>query len=638
MPQPNRQTLESMIEIRTTRRQAMQSIVAAGGAMTAFWCLPGESEVAAASTDTEPLRFANLPHVLKDAANGEASTIGVADGFETQVLLAWGDPLFADVEPMDFKNPSAADQAKQFGYNNDFVAFMPLPRGSKNSRRGLLCVNNEYTISELMFSGITEENKLETLTEDQIQVERAAHGHSIAEIVQDDHGHWRVVIDSHFNRRITPDTEVHLSGPAAGHERLKTEQDPSGRKVMGTLNNCSGGMTPWGTVLSGEENFHEYFAGELQTTDESANHARYGVSGQVDYALHQMDRRFHLDQTPHEPNRFGWVVEIDPYQPESTPVKRTALGRMKHEGATTAVSHDGRVVVYMGDDETFEYFYKFVTDGKFDARDPLASRNLLDKGTLYVARFNPDGLLDWLPLVFGQGPLTPTNGFSSQGDVLIETRRAADLVGATPMDRPEDVEENPVTQNVFLALTNNVKRTSEQLTSSNPRSENKHGHIIELTIPKVAGKADHTARSHPWDIFLLAGHLEEDGGWYQGQQPETWISCPDNLTFDNEGRLWIATDGFETKSGILDGAYVCEVAGPRRALTKQFFHVPTGAELCGPCFTPDNSTLFVAVQHPGGDSTFDDPSTRWPNSAESDLPPRPAVVAITRKGGGPIGG
>ncbi|MDG2014092.1 MAG: PhoX family phosphatase, partial [Pirellulaceae bacterium] len=453
-----------------------------------------------------------------------------------------------------------------------------------------------------------------------------------------DDGHWRIIKESHFNRRITLDTEVRFSGPAAGHDRLKTTQDPTGKKGAGTLNNCSGGVTPWGTVLSGEENFHEYFVGALNAPGEAENHARYGVGNACDSAIYRLDQRFHLDQAPCEPNRFGWVAEIDPYHPDSTPVKRTALGRMKHEGAATSISHDGRVVVYMGDDETFEYFYKFVTAGTFDPKNPRAAKDLLDEGTLYVAKFKPDGLLDWMPLIFGQGPLTSSNGFSSQADVLIETRRAADLMGATPMDRPEDVEENPVTQNVFLALSNNTERTNEQLSPANPRSGNQHGHIIELTIPQVGNQADHTALSHPWEIFLLAGHLENDGGWYQGHQPETWISCPDNLTFDNTGRLWIATDGFENKSGILDGAYVCEVAGPRRALTKQFFHVPTGAELCGPCFTPDNSTLFVAVQHPGGDSTFDQPSTRWPNPPDSDLPPRPSVVAITRKGGGPIGG
>ena len=637
MERAKRRTLENIIEIRTTRRQAMQGILAAGGAMTAFWCLPAEAD-STASTDSEHTGFASLPHVVAEEAGDEASTIGVADGFETQVLLAWGDPLFADVEPMDFHNPSAEDQKKQFGYNNDFVAFMPLPRGSDNSRHGLLCVNNEYTIPELMFAGITDSNKLEALSENQILLEKAAHGHSIAEIMQDDDGHWRVIKEGHFNRRITLGTEVRISGPAAGHDRLKTPEDPTGQKVEGTLNNCSGGVTPWGTVLSGEENFHEYFVGDLSDPGEAENHARYGVKDACDSAIYRLDQRFHLDQAPCEPNRFGWVVEIDPYHPDSMPVKRTALGRMKHEGAATAISHDGRVVVYMGDDETFEYFYKFVTKGSFDPKRPLAAKDLLDEGTLYVAKFHPDGLLDWLPLIFGQGPLTSSNGFTSQADVLIETRRAADLLGATPMDRPEDVEENPVTQNVFLALTNNIERTDAQLSPANPRPSNRHGHIIELSIPKVGNRADHTALSHPWDIFLMAGHLEDDGGWYQGHQPETWISCPDNLTFDNAGRLWIATDGFETKSGILDGAYVCEVAGPRRALTKQFFHVPIGAELCGPCFTPDNSTLFVAVQHPGGNSTFDQPSTRWPNPPESDLPPRPSVVAITRKGGGPIGG
>lgn len=644
MDKPLRNTLEEMIETRTTRRQAIKGILATGGAMTAVWCLPGAGQTFAASTDQTTTEsdgvttFAELPHVVSKEAGEKAKDIGVVEGYNTQVLLRWGDPLFADVDPMDYQNPTAEGQAKQFGYNNDFIAYLPLEKGSSNSRHGLLCVNNEFTNPELMFSGIRYGDKLETRTDDHIRIEMAAHGHSVVEIKQDEEGAWSVVTDGRYNRRFTMHTPFRVSGPAAGHARMKTEQDPDGKEILGTISNCSGGVTPWGTVLSGEENFHFYFRGEMGQHKEADNHKRYGVRGKGDYSFYRIEDRFKLDQTPNEPNRFGWVVEIDPYDPDSVPVKRTALGRMKHEGAATAISHDGRVVVYTGDDERFEYLYKFVTEEQYQPGNTKHNKNLLDKGTLYVARFGDDGMVHWLPLVHGHGPLTWKNGFHSQADVVIEARRAADFLGATPMDRPEDVEENPVTRNVFLALTNNTSRSKIRVDDANPRAKNVHGHIIELEIPKIDGLPNHGAELHQWSIFLRAGRLEEDDAWYQGHKPDTWVSCPDNITFDLQGRLWIATDGFEKTSGILDGVYACEVAGPRRALTKQFFHVPTGAELCGPCFTPDNSTLFVGVQHPAERSTFDEPSTRWPNPPESDLPPMPSVVAITRKGGGPVGG
>ena len=654
MDKPQRTTLEEHIENRTTRREAIKGILAAGGAMTAVWCMP-ESASATTASATSTLGDAaktsgqasssglsalpELPHVLKEGEDKEAIiTIGVVEGYETQVLVSWGDPLFADVQPMDYRNPSAADQSKQFGYNNDFVAYMPIKWGSGNSQHGLLCVNNEFTNPELMFSGIKYEDKLETRTDNHIAVEAAATGHSVVEIKQDKEGHWQVIQASKFNRRITMHTEFEVRGPAAGNTRMKTEQDPSGRKVFGTVSNCSGGVTPWGTVLSGEENIHYYFRGKLIDLKEEANHKRMGVTGFGDYAFYRTDPRFDLAVTPNEPNRFGWIVEIDPYDPESKPVKRTALGRMRHEGAATAINHDGRVVCYTGDDERFEYLYKFVSEEKYDPKNTKKNRNLLDTGILYVARFEADGSVKWLPLVHGEGPLTWKNKFRSQADVLIETRSAADYLGATPMDRPEDVEENPVTRNVFVVLTNNNERSQIRVDQANPRKDNVHGHIIELEIPKINGKPDHAATEHSWSIFIKGGRLEEDDAWYGGHNPNTWLSCPDNIAFDNQGRLWIATDGFDKSSGVLDGVYACEVAGPQRALTKQFFHVPIGAELCGPCFTPDNSTLFVAVQHPGEYSTFDEPSTRWPNAPDSNLPPLPSVVAITKKGGGPIAG
>ena len=646
MDRPLRTTLEQIIKAKTNRREAVKGILAAGGAMTAVWCLPNMAAGNSAFEDVNSivvgenstLGFQELPHVNETADAKQVASIGVADGYNTQVLIRWGDPVVAGAVSMDLLAPDAKQQEMQFGYNNDFLAYVPFQRGSDDSRHGILCVNHEFTNPELMFAGITYEDKLEARSDEQIRIEAASHGHSIVEIRQNDDQSWHVVGGSLLNRRFTMNTEFRISGPAAGHPRMQTEQDPSGKRVLGTISNCSGGVTPWGTVLSGEENIQYYFHGDVGDSAEADNHERLGIDGTGDYAFFRLDKRFDLGVTPNEPNRFGWVVEIDPYDPDRPAVKRTALGRFRHEGAATAVNRDGRVVVYSGDDERFEYLYKFVSAQKFDPDNLENNRDLLDDGVLYVARFNADGSVQWLPLVYGAGPLTWKNGFYSQADVLIDTRKAADFLGATPMDRPEDVEENPVTHNVFVVLSSNDERTDDQLEPANPRSNNVHGHIVELEIPLFDGKPDHASTDHGWSMFLKAGQLEQDDAWYQGQKPNTWLSCPDNITFDNQGRLWIATDGFQKVSGVLDGIYACEVAGPKRALTKQFFHVPIGAELCGPCFTPDNSTLFVAVQHPGEYSTFDEPSTRWPNDPASDLPPQPSVVAITRSGGGAIRG
>jgi secreted PhoX family phosphatase len=493
-----------------------------------------------------------------------------------------------------------------------------------------------------MFPGLRP-GDLDKVSKEQADIELAAHGHGVIEIRRNDTaGTWAVVEDSRYNRRITAlATECRISGPAAGDARLRTNGDPTGTRVVGTLNNCAGGKTPWGTVLIAEENFHQYFAGDPDKTPEARNLKRYGFKPVSEYAWSRYYDRFDVEKDPREPNKFGWMVEFDPYDPTSVPVKRTALGRFKHEGATTLVNKDGRVVAYSGDDERFEYLYRFVTNGRFDPRNRDANRDLLDQGTLSVAKFFDDGRLTWMPLIWGQGPLTAENGFASQADVLIETRRAADLLGATPMDRPEDVETNPVTGIVFVVLTYNDKRRPDQVSPLHPRGPDPHGQIVELIPPGGRGAdRDHAASEYRWEIFLMGGdpRKPEDGAKYHAQVSENgWLSAPDNIAFDRKGRIWIATDGLP-RFGIADGAYVAETEGPLRALTRQFYRTPIGAELCGPELNADDTAYFAAVQHPGDTkgSTFDNPSTRWPDF-QPGMPPRPSVQVIVKEGGGIIG-
>lgn len=632
-PEP---TLGDVIIARYTRRQTLQG-VSAVAAISALGIVGGvmAQRPGYATTTGSSLTFEEISH-------GMAETHAVAPGYEAQTLIRWGDPVGPGAPEFDPDNQSPELQAQQWGYNNDFIAFMPLPKGSETADHGLLCVNFEYTDTHLMFPGL-QDGDADKVTKEQADIELAAHGHGIIEIIRDKATQsWSYAKDSTYNRRISAlKTTCSIAGPAAGHPRLKTSADPTGTRVIGTLNNCAGGKTPWGTILIAEENFHQYFGGDPEKTPEARNYARYGIKGKPRNAWWRYHDRFNVEHETNEPNRFGWMVEIDPYHPQSTPVKRTALGRFKHEGATSVVNKDGRVVVYSGDDQRFDYLYKFVSSGTFDPDHPQASRDLLDRGTLYVAKFHDDGRLTWLPLVYGTGPLTEDNDFASQADVLIETRRAADLLGATPMDRPEDVEPNPVTGLVYMALTNNTKRKGSDTDAANPRGPNPHGHVMEMIPPGGRGaEKDHAATEYTWKIFILGGdpRTPGDGGRYHPDTTQNgWLSCPDNVAFDRLGRIWIATDG-APKHGFADGVWAADTEGEGRALTRHFYRTPLGAELCGPEFNPDSTAYFAAVQHPGDtrDSTFDRPSTRWPDFAEG-MPPRPSVQVIVKTGGGVIG-
>lgn len=605
--------LGEILERRIARRTFLKGSALAGAQST--WMGQALASGAASS-----LAFKELPHGLDD-------TLHVPPGYAWQVVLAWGDPLFTDAPGFDPYRQTSTAQAKQFGYNNDFLGWLPLPGASRPSESGLLAVNHEYVSSALMHPGSPDAFGL---SREQVDVEMQAHGLSIVEVHRQA-GTWKARLASGYNRRITPLTGMRFSGPARGHRRLKTAFSPEGVKSMGTFANCAGQVTPWGTVLTAEENVQSYFMGEARLTKEMASYKRFGMHGSdvARSAWGMFHESWNLDLHPQAGTHAGWIVEIDPYDPHSVPVKRTALGRCKHEGCDVVINPDGRVVVYMGDDQAFEYIYRFVSKQRYRPGETRHNRTLLDEGELSVAEFTEQGTLIWHPLVWGQGACTPANGFSSQADVVIDMRGAADLAGATPMDRPEEIKVNPVTGHVFAILTNNKMREPFSGNPANPRGFNRHGHILEFIAPG----GDHSAAQFTWEIFILAGDPQspvDQARYHPDTSAPGWFSCPDNGTFDRSGNLWIATDGFG-RQGIADGIWVSATQGSDRALPRHFLSAPRGAEICSPCFTPDHKTMFCSVQHPGQGSGFDAPSTRWPDF-DAGMPPRPAIVAISYDG------
>jgi secreted PhoX family phosphatase len=625
-----------------------------------------------------------------------------ADGYLYSVVMRWGDPVEQGAPEfrIDAQTPEA--QAKQFGYNCDYLGLLPL---DGSDRSALLVVNHEYTDEQLMFAGVTDEES--PTTDEQKRIAMMAHGLSVVEVVRVGHsGNWRPNNRSGRNRRITPATPMELTGPVAGSEYVRTSADPAGRTVLGTLNNCAGGMTPWGTTLHGEENFNQYFGASVPVTEDPAEprYDRYGISIDAPSARRwdEIDPRFDIVQEPNEPNRFGYIVELDPYDPTSTPRKRTALGRFKHEGANVRIAEDGRVVAYSGDDERFEYIYKFVSRKRYDPRSNAAARahnrTLLEDGDLYVAHFTGDsppeqidgratlpadgefdGTGQWIPLVKEGESMIPGK---SVAWVLTFTRLAADRLGKeldengnfpdpaapvvvdgakvpTQMDRPEDIQVNPVNGRVYAALTNNSERTTAD--EANPvawsfafdpedgmyveRAGNRNGHVLEWQeTDGIAGDDFY------WRVFIVAGDPTKPATYFAGfdKSKVSPISCPDNVEFDPAGNLWISTDGTVlstvnqetgTAAGSNDGLFGVPTAGPERGHVKCFLTVPVGAECSGPLITSDARSAFISVQHPGetDGSTRENPSSTWPDRLAEDPYPRPSVAVVFRPDGGRIG-
>ena len=668
-------SFERIMDTRFGRRTAIKAALAGAGGAVAATAVTTNVAAAAGPYAPGELTYDAV------APNG-TDAVTLAAGFTYDVVLSWGDPVVPGAPAFNLMNQTQAAQEMQAGFNHDYVAFMPLPLGSTNSNSGLLWVNHEYTDSNMMFETYTS-------TADQVNVEMAAHGGTVIKIDRSPSGAWVADPTSLYNRRIHAKTLFDLTGPVAGDPRLMTSRDTTGRSVRGMLNNCGGGVTPWGTVLTCEENFDQYFgnagAANANVTDPyvvSTFASVPGTAGASGRKWEVSHPRFNLALEPREYLKFGWVVEVDPYDPAYVPKKRTALGRFKHEAAAGTTSTAGKFVSYSGDDQNNQFIYKFVTAGTVDTVNRSNNADLLDSGTLLVAKFNADGSGVWMPLTFGTGPLV-SPAFSDQADVLIRTRQAAAALGATKMARPEDVEVNPVTKKVYAAMTGNSGAESN---AANPRpggssiSGNGVGHLVEIT---EAG-GDNAALTFTWEVFLLCGRPNAAGSVSVNSSPlpalatttpdntsywagydETKVSPIariDNVSFDSKGNMFLSTDGqpsalcdpttFAAWNDVLVGF---PTEGLERGHGKTLFSGPDGCEVTGPYFTPDDTTVFASIQHPGVDiytwtsattaptfaeGRFAAPGSTWnatpPVTDKTPGVPRAATIAVRRTNGGAI--
>jgi uncharacterized protein len=657
-------------------------------------------------------------------AKNLSDVVTVPAGYSVTVMTRLGDPIAAGV-PAYANNGTDTNFAQRIGDHGDALYWYGLDaagaRDDNSSTRGVVTQNFEnLNVQYLHPSGPTNVGAGPRPAAEAIK-EIEAHGVGVVEFRDAGNRQWSWVQNSAFNRRITPNTPVVFNGPARGSDWLKTVADTSGNAGTGTINNCANGHTGWGTNLTCEENWAGYFrrSGDnaARTARELTALSRYGVTSATgnfawstagtEPVFARWDARATgasaLADYRNEPNKFGWVVEIDPYDPTKAPRKRTALGRLGHEGAWFGRLAPGqKVAVYMGDDSRREYLYKFVSNAAWSAADAQATDRLamgdkyLDAGTLYVARFNADGTGAWLPLVFGQVPNRPAAGadpvyvFADQADILVNTRLAADAVGATPMDRPEWTATNPATGEVYLTLTNNnaALRPLNGTDAANPRHYNDpigaantaqfgnpNGHIIRL---RETGDSP-AATTFAWDIYLFgadsstadAGNVNlsgldatndfssPDGLWFArpqnpsglGPRPLLWIQTDDGAFTDKTNNQMLAAlpgtvgDGStrtitNTGTGGATATQVTRVGAAATAATlKRFLVGPKECELTGVDSTPDGRTLFVGIQHPGELGTAGAPSSNWPQSQTGTASgrPRSAIVAITRNDGGVVG-
>ena len=550
-------------------------------------------------------------------------TITLPEQYNWSVVSKWGDPMWSDVE--EFNQTSCGShesQLKSVGDNNDGMELF-----ITSDNKTLLAVNNEYTNHKIIFS-----NRKSLLPENKEDILKGmyAHGVSIFEI-KNSNNQWNLVKDSKYNRRITPFTKMEITGPAKGHSLMKTKEDKDGIYAKGTWNNCGSGKTPWGTYLTCEENFNKYFSSSDKNFKSTNELNRYGIrTREIGLNWAKADSRFDLSKEVNEPNKVGYVVEIDPLNPNSTPKKHTALGRFKHENAELVISKDGKIVVYMGDDERGEYLYKYVSNKSIN--EVKDKSTLLSNGNLYVAKFNDNFTGEWLLLD------TQTTGLSSKAEVCIFTRLAASKVGATTMDRPEWIASNPKKNEVCCCLTNNKNRGIKtnkggdkvDVDKVNPRKNNKYGQIVRWK-PR---DNNHSSVYFEWDLFVLAGNPNVHNDKNRGSKnidKENMFNSPDGLKFDKYGRLWIQTDGNYSNSGDFKGMGNNQmlIADTNTGKIKRFMVGPKECEVTGLTFAPDYKTVFVGIQHPG-----ERLGSNFPDNGNNK--PRSCIIAIQKKDGSEI--
>jgi len=613
-PRPEYSDFDEVVESAISRRGFMKGVLSVGAAAFVTGVAPQGVTVARAAD-----RFGFEP-----VAANSLDTITVPKGYKWDVVAKWGDELFDNSVPFNEETRGdAVSQELAFGDNNDGMSLF-----TKDGKHTLV-VNNEYVNRSIMFgnreTGLPE-------TDEDVKKGMMGHGLTICEVAKTN-GKWDIVKGSPINKRVTPNTEMEIIGPARGHDLLKTAADATGTKSLGTWNNCGNGRTPWGTYLACEENFNGYFSSSAETFEPTEDQTRYGLKDEDwGYAWSRVDARFDMAKHPNEPHRAGYVVEVDPFDNTKMPKKLTALGRFKHENADVVIADSGHIVVYMGDDERGEFLYKFVSDARFSSGGD--NSKLLESGKLYAAKFNADQTGEWIEL-------TPeSTGMASQAEICIRTRPAASAVGATTMDRPEWVASNPNKAEVYCALTNNKNRGIDKTNKGgdampaegpNPRPANNYGQIVRW----VPEGADHTANKFTWDLFVLAGNPDVHSDAYAGSEnitADNMFNSPDGISFDSNGFLWIQTDGKYSNEDDFAGMGNNQmlVGDTTTGQIERFMVGPKECEITGITWSADRRTMFVGIQHPGekGDSHWPDGGTTAPKSA---------VIAVEREDGGIIG-
>ncbi len=622
-PRPEGNDFDKVVERAISRRGFLGGALAfgSGAAVMGAGMLKGSTAMAQPAS-----RFPFTP-----IAAQTDGTVHVPDGYSWKTLVRWGDPLFSDAEGA---YDSAAGVSVEFadrvmGENTDGMELFNV------DGREILVVNSEYTNNKTNLPH--REDGLPGSLDD-VRILQHLQGVTVMELAQADDG-WSVVLDSPYNRRIHHNTPMTFSGPAAGHDLLKTEADPTGMASLGTFNNCGSGRTPWGTYLTCEENFNGYFGAVSEVSAESTvmdGYARYGVPTKVDagrYNYHGFDARFDIATDPNEPHRAGYIVEIDPANPEMTPIKHTALGRFKHENAAYGIAADGRVVVYMGDDERGEFMYRWVSRDIYVPGEDTST--LLAEGTLSVAVFEDDMSGRW-------EPLTPATTGMDAAHIAVFTRMAASKVGATTMDRPEWIAVHPNASEAYCCLTNNSRRgvlnddgtvrtnaggDPMSVNAVNPRETNRFGQIVRW---RPEG-GDHGADGFAWDLYVMAGNPTVAEGANAGTaniNAGNLFNSPDGMQIDSTGLIWIQTDGDDSNEGDFAGMGNNQMlAGdPVTGRIERFLTGPNGSEVTGLTWSTDRRTMFVGIQHPG---------SNWPDG-EGNLP-RSAVITVTRDDGGLVG-